>query len=36
MISPQDEDLILYDETAEQAWAALAAHYGFDGRETAP
>jgi uncharacterized protein (TIGR00730 family) len=30
MISPEDLDLFQYVETAEQAWAALVAHYGFD------
>jgi hypothetical protein len=31
MISPGDEHLFQYVETAEQAWDALAAHYGFEG-----
>ena len=31
MIAPEDLGLFQYVETAEQAWAALAAHYGFDG-----
>ena len=30
MISPQDKQLFQYVETAEEAWAALEAHYGFD------
>ena len=29
MISPGDEDLFVYVETAEQAWAVLDEHYGF-------
>jgi uncharacterized protein (TIGR00730 family) len=29
MISPGDEHLFQYVETAEEAWSALAAHYGF-------
>ena len=34
MISPADLDLFHYVETAEQAWALLAAHYGFDATPT--
>ncbi len=30
MISPEDLGLFHYVETAEQAWARLAEHYGFD------
>ncbi len=30
MISPGDEKLIRFVETAEEAWDILAAHYGFD------
>jgi uncharacterized protein (TIGR00730 family) len=30
MIAPQDKQLFHYVETAEQAWAMLEAHYGFD------
>jgi uncharacterized protein (TIGR00730 family) len=30
MISPGDEKLIRFVETAEEAWEVLAAHYGFD------
>ena len=30
MISPDDIGLFQYVETAEEAWAALASHYGFD------
>ena len=30
MIGPQDPQLIRFVETAEEAWAVLAAHYGFD------
>jgi len=30
MVSPQDLQLFRYVETAEEAWAALAQHYGFD------
>jgi len=30
MISPGDERLIRFVETAEEAWEVLAAHYGFD------
>jgi uncharacterized protein (TIGR00730 family) len=30
MISPADLHLFQYVETAEEAWAALAEHYGFD------
>ncbi len=30
MISPGDIGLFQYVETAEEAWAVLAAHYGFD------
>jgi len=29
MISPEDEQLIRYVETAEEAWDVLAQHYGF-------
>jgi len=31
MISPQDLSLFRYVETADEAWAELAAHYGFEG-----
>jgi uncharacterized protein (TIGR00730 family) len=34
MISPGDVALFRYVETAEQAWEALAAHYGFDAPPT--
>jgi hypothetical protein len=34
MISPKDLQLFQYVETAEEAWAALAAHYGFDLPDT--
>ena len=34
MISPGDVHLIRYVETAEEAWAWLATHYGFDLPET--
>ena len=34
MISPGDLGLFHYVETAEQAWALLAAHYGFDATPT--
>jgi len=34
MISPDDVNLIRYVETAEEAWAWLATHYGFDLPET--
>jgi uncharacterized protein (TIGR00730 family) len=34
MISPQDVNLIQFVETAEEAWAWLATHYGFDLPET--
>lgn len=34
MISPGDEGLFQYVETAEEAWEALAAHYGFDAPPT--
>jgi uncharacterized protein (TIGR00730 family) len=30
MISPGDQNLIRFVETAEEAWDILAAHYGFD------
>ncbi|MCW5634772.1 MAG: TIGR00730 family Rossman fold protein [Rubrivivax sp.] len=30
MISPGDEQLVRFVETAEEAWEVLAAHYGFD------
>ncbi len=30
LISPGDEQLIQYVESAEEAWAVLAAHYGFE------
>jgi predicted Rossmann-fold nucleotide-binding protein len=30
MISADDLNLFQYVETAEEAWAALSAHYGFD------
>ena len=30
MISPGDEKLIRFVETAEEAWEVLASHYGFD------
>jgi uncharacterized protein (TIGR00730 family) len=36
MISPEDLGLFQYVETAEQAWAALAAHYGFDAGPAGP
>jgi hypothetical protein len=35
MISPGDEDLFTMVETAEEAWAVLAAHYGFEDAPTA-
>lgn len=35
MINPDDRSLYQYVETAEEAWAALAEHYGFSG-PTAP
>jgi uncharacterized protein (TIGR00730 family) len=34
MISPEDLGLFHYVETAEEAWARLAEHYGFDLPET--
>ena len=34
MISPGDVNLIRFVETAEQAWEALADHYGFDAPPT--
>ncbi len=34
LISPGDEQLIRYVETAEEAWAVLAGHYGFDAAAT--
>ena len=34
MISPQDQRLFHYVETAEQAWELLAAEYGFDAQPT--
>jgi uncharacterized protein (TIGR00730 family) len=34
MISPEDIGLFVFVETAEQAWEALAAHYGFDAPPT--
>jgi uncharacterized protein (TIGR00730 family) len=34
MISPEDVDLFEYVETAEEAWASLQAHYGFDAEPT--
>ena len=34
MISPGDLELFHYVETAEDAWALLAAHYGFDATPT--
>ena len=34
MISPGDLGLWQYGETAEEAWAKLAEHYGFDGTPT--
>jgi uncharacterized protein (TIGR00730 family) len=34
MISPQDTGLFHFVETAEEAWAHLADHYGFDLPET--
>ena len=34
MISPQDTGLFQFVETAEEAWAHLADHYGFDLPET--
>ena len=34
MISPGDERLIRYVESAEEAWEVLAAHYGFDAPPT--
>ena len=35
MISPGDEDLFTMVETADEAWAVLAAHYGFEDAPTA-
>jgi hypothetical protein len=34
MISPGDVNLVRFVETAEEAWAVLAAHYGFDDPPT--
>jgi uncharacterized protein (TIGR00730 family) len=34
MISPGDTGLFVYVETAEEAWAALESHYGFDAPPT--
>jgi len=34
MISPADLDLFHFVETAEEAWARLAEHYGFDATPT--
>jgi hypothetical protein len=33
MVSPEDEHLIRYVETAEEAWEVLAQHYGFGAPE---
>jgi hypothetical protein len=34
MISPEDLNLFHFVETAEEAWAVLAAEYGFDLPDT--
>jgi len=33
-ISPEDVDLVQYVESAEEAWAVLESHYGFDATPT--